>query len=69
MGSKYHDFIQSADHIATMHSNIKEMKGHLENFQKKSKDVVFGTKDLLTKATPSIGSKDVASIKSNHTIA
>ena len=55
VGSKYHDFIQSADLIADMHQKIEEMESKLGEFWKSSQSLVAKTYDLLSRTdqTPS----------------
>lgn len=47
VGSKYHDFIQSADSISQMQQSTGKMEKKLEDFWGSSKVVVNQTKDLL----------------------
>jgi len=47
VGSKYHDFIQSADLISTMRDKVALMESKLEAFSACSQDLVTKTQDLL----------------------
>jgi hypothetical protein len=47
VGSKYHDFIQSADAIAAMGQKSEFLEANLNGFLKLSQDVVAKTRELL----------------------
>ena len=49
VGSKYHDFIQSADAIAIMQQKSEFLEVNLCGFLKLSEDVVSKTTDLLSR--------------------
>ena len=49
VGSKYHDFIQSADAIAAMQKKSEFLEVNLCGFLKLSQDVVSRTTDLLSR--------------------
>ena len=50
VGSKYHDFIQSADLIAEMQQQVEEMEKKLSSFWKYSKELIACSDDLLERA-------------------
>jgi hypothetical protein len=58
VGSKYHDFIESADAIADMHARTQEMEAKLGEFWVLSQSLVSKTYDLLSRTdkTPAAGS-------------
>lgn len=56
VGSKYHDFIQSADAIAAMQSKSEFLESNLCRFLKLSQDVVTKTRDLLSRTVDNNGS-------------
>lgn len=47
VGSKYHDFIQSADAIATMQIKAQQLDSSLQSFWESSQDAMKHTKKLL----------------------
>ena len=49
VGSKYHDFIQSADLIADMQQKVSEMESKFGDFWKSSETLVAKTYDLLSR--------------------
>ena len=49
VGSKYHDFIQSADAIAAMQQKSEFLESNLCRFLQLSQDVVSKTRDLLSR--------------------
>jgi hypothetical protein len=49
VGSKYHDFIQSADAIAAMQQKSEFLESNLCRFLQLSQDVVTKTRDLLSR--------------------
>ena len=56
VGSKYHDFIQSADAIAAMQLKSEFLESNLCRFLKLSEDVVTKTRDLLSRTVNNTGS-------------
>ena len=59
VGSKYHDFIQSADAIATMREKSVLMENKLAGFWSCSQDLVAKTQDLLSR-TKTVASPSTA---------
>jgi hypothetical protein len=53
VGSKYHDFIQSADAIATMQTKSQQLDSSLQSFWQSSQDAVKQTKNLLLRTSTS----------------
>jgi len=53
VGSKYHDFIQSADAIATMQQKSEQFEGNLGQIIQLAQDVTVRTNELLSKMTDS----------------
>jgi hypothetical protein len=51
VGSKYHDFIQSADAIAAMGQKSEFLEANLNGFLKLSQDVVAKTRELLSRTS------------------
>ena len=58
VGSKYHDFIQSADAIAVMKDHADGVGGKLEKFSDMNATLVMTTKSLLEGAGATSG-KDI----------
>lgn len=54
VGSKYHDFIQSADLITNMQRQAQELEDKLKSFWDSSKILLDKTQDLLDRTDPSI---------------
>lgn len=68
VGSKYHDFIQSADLIADMHQKTQEMENKLGDFWVLSQSLVTKTYDLLSRTDKSPASGQMSGfsgVKSN----
>jgi hypothetical protein len=53
VGSKYHDFIQSADAIAAMQQKSEFLESNLCRFLQLSEEIVLKTKDLLSRTVNS----------------
>ena len=53
VGSKYHDFIQSADAIAAMQQKSEFLESNLCRFLQLSEEIVLKTKDLLSRTVDS----------------
>ena len=49
VGSKYHDFIQSADAIAQMQGKSEYLEGNINGFVTLAEDVAMHTKELLSR--------------------
>lgn len=58
MGSKYHDFIQSADRIANMQRNAKSLVSQLRSCLSLSGNLVEKSKRLLEYSTPTNDKSD-----------
>jgi Vps51/Vps67 len=65
VGSKYHDFIQSADAIAAMQQKSEFLESNLCRFLQLSEEIVLKTKDLLSRTvnSQSSDSHSVAPLK------
>lgn len=68
VGSKYHDFIQSADLISSMQKQAEEMEQKLRQFWKYSEELTTKTNDLLDRTSRSQEKNSQAKTNSRNNI-